>query len=230
MFPLKDSIKSNSFPYVNTCLIILNCIIFWYEISMDRYSLSLFFLEYGLVPVKLFLPGEVVSLSDKVVPFFTSIFLHGGWMHLIGNMYFLYIFGDNVEDMIGHVKYPLMYLLFGLAASIVQVVMYPHSNIPTIGASGAVSGVMGYYFIKFPYSRIKTLVFVIVFVTVVEIPALIFLGLWFFMQFINGSTQLMIGGVGGVAWWAHIGGFLAGVAYAIIDGKRYVYRGKFIDL
>jgi len=229
MFPLKDSIKSNSFPFANLALIILNCIFFLYEMSMDRYTLSLFFLEYGLVPVKLFLPGEVVTFSDKIVPFFSSMFLHGGWMHLISNMYFLYIFGDNVEDMIGHFKYPMMYVLFGLAAAITQVVIYPHTNIPTIGASGAVSGVMGYYFIKFPHSRVKTLVFIIIFVTIVEIPAVIFLGLWFFMQFINGSSQLMLSTAGGVAWWAHIGGFVAGVVYAITDGKRYVYRGNFIQ-
>ncbi|MDK2792000.1 MAG: hypothetical protein PWQ25_863 [Deferribacteres bacterium] len=224
MFPLKDSIKSNSFPILNTIIIVFNCLVFFYEVSLNRYQLSLFFIEYGLVPVKLFLPADVVSFGDKILPFFTSMFIHGGWMHLIGNMYFLYIFGDNVEDLMGHYKYLVMYIVFGVVAAITQVLLYPNSNIPTIGASGAVSGVMGYYFIKFPYSRIKTLVFIIIFVTIMEIPAVIFLGLWFLMQFLNGSSQLMYSTAGGVAWWAHIGGFVAGIAYAIYDKKVYVYK------
>lgn len=225
MFPLSDSIKANSKPYVNIFIIAVNIIVFFYEISLSNQQLGLLFVDYGLVPVKLFLPNEVVSLTDKVIPFFTSMFLHGGWFHIISNMYFLYIFGDNVEDLMGHFRYFFMYILFGLAAAFTQVVLYPDATIPTIGASGAVSGVMGYYFVKFPQSRIKTLVFIIFFVTIVEIPAAFFLAFWFFLQFINGSMQLMLSNTGGVAWWAHIGGFVVGFVYALIDRKKYkLYR------
>jgi membrane associated rhomboid family serine protease len=221
VFPISDSIKAGSRPYVNIFIIVINIIVFFYEISLSNHELRLLFIDYGLVPVKLFLPVEVVGVTEKVTPFLTSMFLHGGWFHMISNMYFLYIFGDNVEDLMGHIRYFFMYILFGLAAAFTQVVLYPDSTIPTIGASGAVSGVMGYYFVKFPHSRIKTLVFIIFFVTIIEIPAVFFLAFWFFMQFINGSMQLMISNTGGVAWWAHIGGFVAGFIYALIDKKRY---------
>lgn len=220
MFPLKDSIKSSSFPYVNLVIIIFNTLIFVYQMSLGP-KLGYFYVEHGLVPIKFFLPFEVVPLWEKITPFFSSMFLHGSFMHLLGNMYFLYIFGDNVEDVIGHFKYLFVYIVFGVCAAIIQVVLYPDSNIPTIGASGAVSGVMGYYFLKFPYSKIKTLVFIIIFITIVDLPAVVFLGLWFFIQFLNGSAELSyVNAAGGVAWWAHIGGFIAGVAYAVLDGKR----------
>lgn len=226
MFPLKDSIKSSTFPYVNSVIIIVNFIVYFYQTSLGS-KVGYFFVEHGLVPVKIFLPFEVVSFWEKFTPFFSSMFLHGSFMHIAGNMYFLYIFGDNAEDVMGHYRYLVMYILFGVCAAVVQVVLYPHSNIPTIGASGAVSGVMGYYFLKFPYAKIKTLVFIIIFITIVDVPAVIFLGFWFFIQFLNGSAEVgYINSAGGVAWWAHIGGFLAGVFYAILDKKRLWFYSK----
>jgi len=221
VFPLSDSIKSSKRPYVNIMLIIVNVLVFFYQLSLGG-EIRYFFLEYGLVPLKVFAPSDLVYVHEKIIPFFTSMFLHGGWFHLISNMYFLFIFGDNVEDDLGHVRYFFMYILFGLAAAITQVVMFSTSGIPTIGASGAVAGVMGYYFLRYPHATVYTLVFIVFFVTIVEIPAIIFLGLWFFIQFLNGSMQTAAGVVGGVAWWAHIGGFLAGFIVCLIRKSRYL--------
>ncbi|MCX8084372.1 MAG: rhomboid family intramembrane serine protease [Calditerrivibrio sp.] len=201
-------------------------IVFIYELSYPDYGLI--FREYGIIPIKLFYPSDVVPLYEKIIPFFTSMFLHGGFMHLFGNMYYLYIFGDNVEDRLGHFKYLLFYLFFGLMAALLQILIDPYSEIPMVGASGAISGVMGFYMISFPYSRIKTLVVLIFFITIVEIPAFFFLIFWFYMQFIYGTAASLMEAQGGVAWWAHIGGFVAGVIVAIIYRKRgydyYVFR------
>jgi membrane associated rhomboid family serine protease len=186
-------------------------------------KLDMFFLEYGFIPKKLFMPNNIVTLSEKILPVFTSMFLHGNLFHLLSNMYFLFIFGDNVEDRFGHLKYMIAYLIFGLIAIFTQTILFPKADIPTIGASGAVAGVMGAYFIMFPHAYIKTLLIVIIYITIVDIPAVIFLGLWFFVQFINGFLQSMSGLQGGIAWWAHIGGFIIG----IIFGSYYVKkRGK----
>lgn len=220
MFPLNDSIKSLKKPYVNTFIIILNLVVFFYQISLGD-SVRYFYLEYGLIPLKFFAPLQFVSIDEKIVPFFTSMFIHGGWFHLLSNLYFLFIFGDNVEDDLGHIRYFFVYLLFGLLAAVTQVVMFSSSGVPTIGASGAVAGVMGYYFIRYPHATVKTLVIFIFFITVVEIPAIIFLGLWFFIQFMSGSAQAISASGGGVAWWAHIGGFIAGIVICII--KKYKF-------
>jgi hypothetical protein len=221
LFPLSDSIKALRKPYINTFIIIFNIIVFFYQLSLGS-DMRFFIFEYGLIPLKVFTPLDIVPLSEKIYPFFTSMFLHGGWFHLISNMYFLFIFGDNVEDDLGHIRYFFMYILFGLAAAATQVIMFADSGIPTIGASGAVAGVMGYYFIRYPHATVKTLVIFIFFVTIIEIPAIIFLGLWFFIQFLNGSTQAAFGAIGGVAWWAHIGGFVAGLTVCLIRQRRYL--------
>lgn len=213
MFPLKDSIPGRTFPAVTYFLILVNVALFLYEISLGP-ATSLLFVDWGLVPVKMVLPTDIVSLDEKVLPFITSQFLHGGWLHLIFNMYFLFIFGNNVEDMLGHSRYFVMYLIFGIAAGLTQTMLYPYAQIPTIGASGAVAGVMGAYFVFFPKARIKTLIFIIFFITVVDLPAVLFLGFWFFIQFISGVGSEEM--AGGVAWWAHIGGFAAGLLYAMI--------------
>lgn len=170
--------------------------------------------EYGLVPKRLFVENSMFGFfSDRYLPFLSSMFMHGGFMHIISNMYFLFIFGDNVEDRLGHVRYLIMYTMFGVAAAASQVIMFPDSVVPMIGASGAVAGVMGAYLVFYPHAKVKTLVIIIVFITVVNIPAFAFLLLWFFLQFIYGTSG---GGGGNVAWWAHIGGgFIAGLIYAI---------------
>ena len=219
MFPLKDSIQSESFSYVNYIIILANIMVFFYELSLGS-RLNMFFLEYGFIPKKLFVPGDIISVKEKVVPMFTSMFIHGNFFHLLSNMYFLFIFGDNVEDKFGHIKYLIFYIFFGLVALLTQTLLFPEAEIPTIGASGAVAGVMGAYFIMFPYAYVKTLLIIIIYITIVDIPAVIFLGLWFFIQFINGSLQSMMGLQGGVAWWAHIGGFVIGVLF----GSYYIRK------
>lgn len=216
MFPLKDSIPSSKFPFVNWTLIIINIFIFSKMLQMGHFEENNFIFEYGLIPKRLFVESAVLSLSDRYFPFVSSMFLHGGFMHILGNMYFLFIFGDNVEDRLGHVRYLMMYLAFGFAAALTQVIMFPDSSIPMVGASGAVAGVMGAYMVFYPRAKVKTLIVIIIFITLADIPAVIFLMLWFFFQFINVGS-----GTGNVAWWAHIGGFMAGLFYAVWFLRRY---------
>ena len=211
MIPLRDTEPSFTFPFATVLIIALNVAAFLYEFSLDRYELNWFIAHYGVIPTRF-------QWADVM----TSIFLHGGWMHLIGNMWFLWIYGDNVEDILGHFNYVAFYLLCGIAATMVHIVFNSDSRVPTIGASGAIAGVMGAYMVKFPRSRILTLVFVVVFVTTMEIPAFLILIYWFVIQFFSG-----IGSVGhshlsqgGVAWFAHIGGFLAGIALVLLMTKR----------
>ncbi|MDY6820509.1 MAG: rhomboid family intramembrane serine protease [Deferribacterota bacterium] len=223
MFPLKDSIPAERFPYVNYIIILINLFIFIYQLSLGA-KLSYFLLEYGFIPSRFFAPFDIVSLKEKIVPLFTSIFLHGNLFHVLSNMYFLFIFGDNVEGRFGHFQYLLFYIFFGVIALIIQAILFPDVSIPTIGASGAVAGVMGAYFIIFPYAYIKTLLIIIIYITVVDIPAVVFLGFWFFIQFINGSLQQMANIEGGIAWWAHIGGFIFGIFVGIYYLNKYKSR------
>jgi len=171
---------------------------------------NLFIFQYGLVPKKLFVANHMLTLSDRYLPILTSMFIHGGFMHILGNMYFLFIFGDNVEDKLGHVKYLFIYLMFGVAAAASQIIMFPDSVIPMVGASGAIAGVMGAYLVFYPHAKVKTLIIIIIFITIANIPAFVFILIWFLFQFLHGTG----GGHGGVAWWAHIGGFIAGLGYA----------------
>jgi membrane associated rhomboid family serine protease len=202
MIPLRDSQPSYSRPVVTFLIIAINVIVFLFEISLEPFSRNHFIYIYGIVP-------EHLAVSTL----FTSMFLHGGWMHLIGNMWFLWIYGDNIEDILGHWKYLIFYILCGVAAGLIHVVTNVYSNMPTIGASGAIAGVMGAYLVKFPHSRILTLIPIFVFFTTVEIPAVFILLYWFVLQFFSGfgsigESQLSRGGV---AWFAHIGGFVAGI-------------------
>lgn len=224
MFPLKDSVPSVRFPFVNWAIIILNVFIFVKMLQMPGIEENAFIFKYGLVPKKLFVDNAMFGFTDRYLPILSSMFMHGGFMHIIGNMYFLFIFGDNVEDRLGHVRYLFIYLMFGVAAALSQIIMFPDSVVPMVGASGAVAGVMGAYLVFYPRAKVKTLLIIIIFITIVEIPAFIFLLLWFFFQFINGTG----GGTGNVAWWAHIGGFIAGLGYAVYFLKKYdrglIYR------
>jgi membrane associated rhomboid family serine protease len=174
----------------------------------------MFFLEYGVISQKFFAPFSVVGFTERIVPLFTYMFLHGGFFHVFFNVYFLFIFGDNVEDRLGHVRYLIFYLLAGIISGIVQIIIFSTSAYPLIGASGAVAGVMGAYMLFFPRATVKTLVIIIIFITVIDIPAIIFLGFWFLIQFFNGTASLGLTG-GGTAWWAHIGGFSFGLIYAL---------------
>jgi membrane associated rhomboid family serine protease len=212
MIPLRDTIPSRSFPIVNILLIVINVLVFFYEVSLGS-NLQGFIYEYGLVPASLY--SEEKGLLDRIYPFFTSMFLHGGWLHIIGNMLYLYIFGDNVEDRIGHFKYFIFYIITGLAAAFLQTIINANSTIPMVGASGAIAGILGAYFLYFPRSRVLTLVPIFLFIQLIEIPAVIFLLLWFIIQFFYGVASLAVTQItGGVAFWAHIGGFIAGLVLA----------------
>jgi hypothetical protein len=213
MLPLKDDQPRYSTPYVNGFLIGLNIFIFFFQSIMGQQQAELFARQFGVVPSHFaaFLSGSpTYSLPAVLLPFLTSMFLHAGWLHVLGNMWFLFIFGDNVEDYLGHFKYLAFYLLSGFIAMATQVAIYPHSNLPTVGASGAIAGALGAYFLLYPRARVLTWWFVFV----IYLPAWVVLGEWFVLQFFAGAASLSMAAtkdVGGVAVWAHVGGFVAGL-------------------
>jgi membrane associated rhomboid family serine protease len=223
MIPLRDAIPAQSFPAVTVLLITLNVLAFLYELSLGK-ALDVFIMQYGAVPLRFILAGRMdeVSTVERFLPIFTSMFLHGGWLHLGGNMLYLWIFGDNVEDRLGHLRFLTFYLACGLAAALTQIYINPTSKIPMVGASGAVAGVLGAYLVLFPHARVLALIPIVFFFQIVELPALLFLGFWFLMQFLNGAISITAANyaTGGVAWWAHIGGFASGVALAYLFPKR----------
>jgi rhomboid family protein len=202
VIPLRDIIPSRTTPVVTIGLIALNILVFLYELSLGP-GVDAFTLYYGLVPA---------AFSWMTV--FTSMFIHGSFLHIAGNMLYLWIFGDNVEDRMGHGRFLVFYLLCGIAAALAQTITMPDSAVPMVGASGAIAGVMGAYFVLYPRSRIVTLVPVF-FLQVIEVPAIVFLGIWFLMQFVSGVGSIVStvgrGGTGGIAFWAHVAGFVAGI-------------------
>lgn len=236
MIPLRDNIPSRTLPFVNYAIIVLTCLIFFQQLRMSDRGQDPLAEAYGMVPLRLIHPRANILIPERSVERFsgrdyivkrehvieptpfnpwwtllTCIFLHGGWLHLVGNMWFLYIFGDNVEDRLGHARYLLLYLLCGLAASLTQFITNFLSPIPTIGASGAIAGVMGAYLLLYPRAKVLTLIpLIIVFFTVV-IPAPVYLGIWFLLQIHNGVHSFGSSVAEGVAWWAHIGGFIVGM-------------------
>jgi rhomboid family protein len=223
MLPIKDDQPTFSTPFITYFLIAFNLLIFLFESSLDPDSLKTFFNQFAIIPSHLsaFLAGSPkYSLAAVVLPFFTSMFLHGSWPHVIGNMWFLYIFGDNVEDYLGHFNYLTFYLLSGLVAMACQVAMDVHSRVPNLGASGAIAGVLGAYFILYPRARVLTWIFVLV----IYLPAWVILGYWFVFQFVSGAaTSLIYEGRstgGGIAFWAHVGGFVAGVGLIKLFPQR----------
>jgi hypothetical protein len=231
MFPLRDSIPSSRPPVVNVLLIAACAVAFVFELSLGP-NLERFLRAYAFVPVRLFNPALFeVNLLFNVRSALLSMFFHGGWLHLIGNVWFLWIFGDNVEDVLGHGAYLLFYLGCGGAAALAQAFIAPTSQVPMVGASGAIAGVLGAYLVWFPWARVKTLLFLGIFFTVTELPALVFLVLWFVVQFFSGTLALASAGaaVGGVAFFAHIGGFLAGaiVAFLLRGSGRVRTRGRY---
>lgn len=221
MIPLKDNIPSRRFPIMNYLLILANTVVFMYEITLAPSLLNSFIKNYAVIPLEL-----INHFQARWQTIFTAMFLHGGWFHFLGNMLFLYIFGDNVEDRLGHIKYLLFYLFCGAIASFLQIFFMLGSSTPLIGASGAIAGVLGAYFCFFPYAKILTLIPFGIFTRIVEVPAFFFLALWFLFQMTYGVASLGIRPDGGVAWWAHIGGFLSGYIFAIKRGRR-VGRMKF---
>lgn len=219
MIPLRDTIPSRTFPFVNYIFIFANVAVFLFEKSLRGFTND-FILRFGLVPAVWIEEIHAYNLH-AVIPLFTSMFMHGGWLHLLGNMLFLYIFGDNVEDRFGHFRYCIFFLLAGLAAAFTQIYVNPASEAPMVGASGAIAGVLGAYVFMFPKARITTVIPIFIFIKIIDLPAYLFLGIWFIMQLISGVMALGIGAdAGGVAWWAHIGGFAAGVVAIPIFRKR----------
>ena len=209
MIPLRDENPTDSTPVVTVLLILLNCLVFGYEISLTTESAQIFerFVKrWGFIPLRFnaFDPGTYETL-------FTSMFLHGGYLHLGGNMLFLWVFGDNVEDELGSFNYMMFYLVCGLAGAFGQYLVAPNSEIPLIGASGAIAGVLGSYMLLYPTARVLTAVIIVFFIRLIYLPAWILLGVWMLLQLLQGTASLGVPGTGGgVAWFAHIGGFLAG--------------------
>ena len=210
--PLKDLNPSRSYPFVNITLILANIVVFLYglglEATMPRGAFEALALSYSEVPARIpsFLAGHT-TFEAAFLPLVTSMFLHANWLHLAGNMLFLWIFGDNVEDFFGHFTYLFFYLVCGIGAGLLHVLFNFHSNIPAVGASGAISGIMGAYILLFPRARVLTLVFIFP----IPVPAVLFLGLWFVGQFLMGLNTIGTKVTGGVAVWAHIGGFILGM-------------------
>ena len=213
MIPIRDRNPSGTFPYVTIGIIVINVLIFLYELSLGP-GLGEFIMRFGVVPLKVSYYSQASDLTfiNTFFPFISSMFLHGGFIHLIGNMWFLWIFGDNIEDKLGHFRFIAFYLLCGIIASSVHVFFNIQSKVPCVGASGAIAGVLGAYMITFPRARVVTIVPLFVFIQVMELPAIVVLGFWFVIQFFNGAATITASTSGaGVAWWAHIGGFAAGV-------------------
>jgi membrane associated rhomboid family serine protease len=216
MIPLRDTVPANTRPVMTSVLIAINGLAFFYEVQLGP-SLESFIFAYGFVPDRYLEVSNVQpwNLPGRFVPMVSSMFLHGGWLHLIGNMWTLWIFGDNVEDRLGRSRFLLYYLVCGVVATYVHYLTGPNSPVPVVGASGAIAGVMGGYFVLFPRARIITLIPVFIFLHIVTIPAVVFLTLWFLLQLFNGMVATAATFGGGVAWWAHIGGFVAGVLFIL---------------
>lgn len=217
MFPIRDTIPSRTVPIATWGLIGLNSVIFMFELMLDPDDLERFIYLYSIVPVRCSHPEWAVLVGipiDNFWPFITSMFLHGGWLHIIGNMWMLWIFGDNVEDRMGSLRFLLFYLFTGLAAGLTHWLTNMDSTVPTVGASGAISGVLGAYFVLFPHSRIISMFPVFFMPVFFELPAAIYLLFWFMIQIFSGTIAgLTAENVGGIAWWAHVGGFVAGIVF-----------------
>jgi membrane associated rhomboid family serine protease len=219
MIPLKNMNPRGAAPVVTLLLILANIAVFTYQFALPAYAADAFVMAYGLVPVKvsMALAGHHYTLTQALLPLFTCMFLHGGFMHILGNMWFLWIFGGNVEDRLGPLTYLVFYLVCGIGSGVAQMMFSWGSKVPSIGASGAISGILGAYVVFFPASRILTLVPLFIFWFTAQIPAIVFIGLWFVVQFLSGLSSLGLpagASMGGVAWWAHVGGFLIGLFLA----------------
>ena len=216
--PLKDENPTKRFSYMTLLMIILNCLIFFVHLALGRYYRLEMWSKFGVISYEII---NGVDQNPKVaggpyITLITSQFLHGSFLHLVGNMWFLWIFGNNIEDIVGHYRFIVFYLLGGIAAALLQVLITADSTTPVIGASGAVSAILGAYVLKFPRARVRTLMFIFIFVTIINVPAVAFIGIWFFLQVLNS----LVGPLRGVAWFAHIGGFLFGLAFIKIFEKR----------
>jgi len=225
MLPIRDDIPSSRFPAVTVGIIAVNVLVFLQELKLGS-RLDDMLVEFAIIPARYTVPdvARLFSLPQQVFALFSSMFLHGGWLHLLGNMWTLWIFGDNVEDRLGRVRYLGLYLAGGLAAALLHIFTNAGSGVPTIGASGAIAAVMGAYFRFYPHARIQTLVPPFFFGPYFVLPAVLFLGWWFLLQFFNGALSLHASGQGfsGVAWWAHVGGFIFGFGIALFARRERV--------
>lgn len=215
MIPIRDTIRSRRFPLVNWMIIIANAAAFYYELRIGPSALNGFINNWGLVPVNFWAEPQTAWMT-----IFSSMFLHGGWFHFLSNMWILFIFGDNVEDRMGSIGYLVFYLLSGVAAALTQAFLLSSSSSPMIGASGAIAGVLGAYMLLFPRARILSLVPILFIFTLMEIPAVIFLLFWFASQLFSGFLSLGGASGSGVAWWAHIGGFIFGLVGVFLFARR----------
>lgn len=218
MIPLRDQVSSRRMPFITVLLIVINIYIFLKEVMLNA-ALDKFIYKYAVIPAYYLKPQafNLSSIIDKNITLVSSLFLHGSWLHLIGNMWYLWIFGDNVEDRLGHFRFLVFYILCGVTGNLAHVFINGRSTIPALGASGCIAGVLGAYFLLFPRARIVTLLPIFIFWTVAEVPAFFFLGIWFLIQFLNGYFMLPFQDKGScIAWWAHIGGFISGIILTII--------------
>ncbi|MFC1533309.1 rhomboid family intramembrane serine protease [Thermodesulfobacteriota bacterium] len=222
MIPLKDENPSKTIPIINVSLIIVNISVYIYQFFLIPGGAASLFLRLGCIPYEFTHFVDIDPPSQIPVPLtvFTSMFMHGSWIHLIGNMLFLWIFGDNVEDKLGHLRYLIFYILCGVAASMLHIFMNLNSRLPSIGASGAIAGVMGAYIYLFPRARIKTLIIWFVFIQVIRIPAVLILGYWILIQILSGFAEFGVGSGSGIAWFAHVGGFIGGFILIIMMKRR----------
>src|SRR5262245_22855345 len=230
MIPLRDDIPSSRFPVATFSIIVINVLVLLRELKLGP-NLEEMLFSFGIVPAR-YTHGDLAeyfTFSQQIFSFFSSMFLHGGWLHLLGNMWTLWIFGDNVEDRLGRTRYILLYLASGIAAAVLHIMTNPHSQVPTIGASGAIAGVMGAYFRFFPHARVETVIPPFLLGPVFVLPAVLFLGWWFFLQFFNGTLSLATSGreFSGIAWWAHVGGFAFGFVACLFARREQVRDYEF---
>jgi membrane associated rhomboid family serine protease len=225
MLPIRDDIPSSRFPAVTLGIIVVNVLIFLRELAAGS-DLENLMVIYAIIPVRYTDPeiAQLFSAPQQVFSLFSSMFLHGGWIHLLGNMWSLWIFGDNVEDRLGRARYLGLYLACGVAAGLLHIFTNPKSGVPTVGASGAIAGVMGAYFRFFPHARVQTIIPPFFFGPIFVLPAVLFLGWWFLLQFFNGALSLGARGqsFSGVAWWAHVGGFAFGFAVSLLAARARI--------
>lgn len=221
MIPIRDSIRARTVPFMNYALIALCTLAFAYELRSGP-EIDVLLLDYALVPSRFVALVSRNGILDAMpyAPLLSSMFLHAGFAHFAGNMLFLWIFGDNIEDRLGHLGYAVFYLAGGVAAGLAHVAASPESIVPTVGASGAIAAVMGAYMLLFPRAHVQSLVLFVFIVRVVSVPAVVWLGIWFFFQIVAGAQSASLPGQGGVAWWAHAGGFVFGAATVLVFGLR----------
>jgi len=227
MIPLKDNIPARTYPFLTVGIIGLNLAFFLLELRLGKHLEPALY-EWGVVPVR-YTRWDVAQLyrpMEQLAPFISSMFLHGGWIHLLGNMWTFWVFGDNVEDRMGRGRFLFLYLVSGITAAVLHVITNPSSAVPTIGASGALAGVMGAYFRFYPHARVTMVIPPFIFGPFFLVPAVLFLGFWFVLQFFNGTLSLVSApsAMGGVAWWAHVGGFIMGAWLAPRLKPRRRYR------